>query len=181
MAPCRFTKAAVPLSTGAINGSGAVNKIGNNTLILTGDSTGFTGTTTITAGTLQLGNGGTTGNIGGSIVNQGVLAIDHSDSVILSGVISGSGSLQQNGTGTAILAADNTYTGNTTVNAGTLQIGNGGGSGDVLGNVTVNAGGNLTFDRSDTYTFPQQWRRWRNLRCGQCDASRQRHHHPCLQ
>lgn len=149
-----FYQGGSPTFDGAVSGSGAVNKIGNNTLILTGDSTGFTGTTTITAGTLQLGNGGTAGNIGGSIVNQGVLAIDHSDSVILSGVISGSGSLQQNGTGTAILAADNTYTGNTTVNAGTLQIGNGGSSGDVLGNVTVNAGGNLTFDRSDTYTFP---------------------------
>lgn len=139
---------------GVISGSGAFNKIGNNALTLTGDSTDFTGTTIITAGTLQLGDGGTTGNIGGSIVDQGTLAIDHSNSVILSGVISGSGSLQQNGTGTTILAANNTYTGNTTINAGTLQIGNGGSSGDLLGNVSVNAGGNLTFDRSDTYTFP---------------------------
>ena len=49
--------------TGAISGNGAVTKVGNNTLTLTGKHT--TGTTTISAGTLSIGNGGTSGSLTG--------------------------------------------------------------------------------------------------------------------
>jgi T5SS/PEP-CTERM-associated repeat protein/autotransporter-associated beta strand protein len=44
----------------AITGNGSLTKNGTGTLILTG-ANGYQGNTTITAGTLQLGNGGTTG------------------------------------------------------------------------------------------------------------------------
>jgi autotransporter-associated beta strand protein len=42
----------------------------------------------------------------------------------------GSFALVQNGPGTVVLAADNTYTGGTTIAAGTLQLGAGGSTGD---------------------------------------------------
>ena len=53
-----------------ISGTGTVTKLGAGTLTLTGDST-YTGGTTISAGTLPLGNGGTTGSVVGDIVDNG--------------------------------------------------------------------------------------------------------------
>jgi autotransporter-associated beta strand protein len=138
---------------GVISGAGTVAQLGSGTTIFTGDNT-YTGATTISAGTLQLGNGSTSGSIVSNVVDNGTLSIDRSDTVTLPSVISGSGSLRQAGTGTTILTADNTYTGATTITAGTLQLGNGGVSGSVAGNVVDL--GTLAFDRSDTSTYAGQ-------------------------
>jgi len=100
---------------------------------------------------LQLGNGGTSGSILGNVVDNGTLAFDRSNAYTFGGLISGSGSLVQMGSGTTILTADNTYSGGTTISAGTLQIGNGGTTGSIIGNVTDNA--TLAFDRGDSVTF----------------------------
>ena len=125
---------------------------GTGTTTLTGTNT-YTGGTTISAGTLQIGNGGTTGSIAGNVTDNGTLAFNRSDSFTFANVISGTGAVQQSGTGTTILTGTNTYTGGTTINGGTLQIGNGGTSGSIAGNVTANSGGTLAFDRSDSITF----------------------------
>ena len=134
----------------AISGNGAVNVLAGTT-ILTADST-YTGSTTISAGTLQLGNGSTTGSIVGDVTDNGTLAFNRGDAVSFPGVVSGTGLLTQAGSGTTILTAANTYSGGTTISAGTLQLGNGGASGSITGNVTDN--GTLVFDRSDVVTFP---------------------------
>ena len=102
-------------------------------------------------GTLQLGNGGATGSITGDVVDNGILAFNRSDVTAFTGIISGTGSVQQNGTGTTVLVADNTYTGGTTITAGTLQVGNGETTGSIVGDVTNN--GALAFNRSDVITF----------------------------
>src|SRR5262249_11686762 len=66
-------------------------------------------------------------------------------------LISGTGVLTQNGTGTVILTNANTFSGGATVSAGTLQVGNGGATGSLgSGNVTNNA--SLVYNRSDTVT-----------------------------
>ena len=145
-----FNRSDASTFGGTISGTGSVSQIGTGTTILTANST-YTGGTTISAGTLQLGNGGTTGGILGNVTDNGTLAFNRSDSVTLGGVISGTGSVSQIGTGTTILTADSSYTGGTTISAGTLQIGNGGASGSILGNVTDN--GTLAFNRSDSVTF----------------------------
>jgi autotransporter-associated beta strand protein/T5SS/PEP-CTERM-associated repeat protein len=106
----------------AVFGAGRLSKAGPGTLILTGNNT-YTGGTTITGGTLQLGDGGTSGSIVGNVTNDGTFAVNRSDTLAFGGVISGTGAFQQNGAGTTILTAANTYTGATTVNAGTLQAG----------------------------------------------------------
>jgi len=118
--------------------------------ILTGASS-YTGGTTIAAGTLQLGNGGATGSIVGTVTDNGILAVDRSDTVTFAGAISGAGAFQQIGTGTDVLTGTGTYTGGTTIAAGTLQLGDGGAAGSIVGNVTDH--GVLAFDRSDTVTF----------------------------
>jgi fibronectin-binding autotransporter adhesin len=135
---------------GAIGGAGALIKQGAGRLVLGGDAT-HTGGTTIAAGTLQVGAGGTTGSLAGNVDNSGTLAFDRSDAYRFDGAISGTGAVDQNGTGTTILAADNSYTGGTTINAGTLQLGAGGTSGMIAGNVANN--GTLAFNRSDAVGF----------------------------
>ena len=102
--------------------------------------------------TLQIGDGGTLGSIVGNVADNGALAFNRSDTVTFAGTISGSGAVNQVGGGTTILTADNTYTGATTIAAGTLQLGNGGTSGAVVGDIVDNAA--LVFNRSDTATIP---------------------------
>ncbi|HVV27515.1 MAG TPA: autotransporter-associated beta strand repeat-containing protein [Rhizomicrobium sp.] len=135
---------------GLITGTGNAIKLAPDRLTWASDNT-YTGGTLISEGTLQLGIGGTTGSILGDVVDNAELAFNRSDSLLMNGVISGTGKLTQMGTGTTVLGADNSYTGGTTISAGTLQVGNGDIHGSIVGDVTDN--GILSFSRSDIYTF----------------------------
>ena len=130
-----------------ISGSGSVTQAGSGTTIFSADNS-YTGGTTIASGTLQLGNGGSSGSVAGDILDNAVLAIDRSNALTLAGTISGSGRLVQQGSGTTVLTADNSYTGGTTIAGGTLQLGNGGSSGSVAGDILDNA--TLAVNRADT-------------------------------
>ena len=89
--------------TELISGTGSVQQNGTGTIVLVRDNT-YSGGTTINAGTLQLGNGGTTRELlPADVTNNGILAFDRSDVLTFGGVISGTGSVQQNGTGTIVL------------------------------------------------------------------------------
>ena len=62
----------------------------------------------------------------------------------VNGLVSGAGSLTKTGSGTLVLTDANTYGGGTTVNAGTLQIGNASGSATGSGGVLINGGAFLS-------------------------------------
>ncbi|MET4728051.1 outer membrane autotransporter protein [Lysobacter enzymogenes] len=136
--------------SGVIAGEGALTKQGAGTLVLTANNT-FTGSTTIAQGLLQLGDGGSGGSLTGAVVDHGTLAINRADTLVLAGAISGSGTLRQSGTGITVLAADNSFAGGTTIDAGTLQLGNGGAGGSVIGDIVDH--GTLAFNRSAVYVF----------------------------
>ncbi|MEI4480648.1 MULTISPECIES: autotransporter outer membrane beta-barrel domain-containing protein [unclassified Phyllobacterium] len=156
-----FNRSDASIFAGIISGTGSVSQTGSGTTALTGDST-YTGGTTISAGTLQLGNGGTSGSIVGDVANDGTLAFNRSDTINFDGLISGSGSVAQLGSGTTILNSNNPYTGGTTVSAGTLAIGDaahpdatlsGGGATNILAGGTFGGYGSVTGDVSNAGTL----------------------------
>ena len=157
--------------SGVISGEGQFTKLGTGQLTLSGANT-YTGPTGITAGTLQV-----TGSLSdatpvtvaaestyelgaddavGSIAGSGSIALssfeltsggDNSSSTF-SGVISGNGGLLKSGTGTLTLSGDNSYSGPTTMNGGTLQVS----ASAALGNSTALAfdGGTLQISSAVT-------------------------------
>ena len=124
---------------------GLVNQAGNNTWSLG---------TTLAAPQSFLSSNGTL-NVNAAVGNAGNnLTLDGAGGLIISGVISGAGGLTKNGAGTAAISAQQTFTGGTTINAGTLNLtGGGGGSGPIRGAVTVNPGATLQISTGDGFGY----------------------------
>ena len=138
--------------SGTIGGTGTLTKLGSGTLYLTGESD-YSGVSTITAGTLSVGNGGATGSLNGSsIINSSALQFNRSSNSTYSGAISGTGTLTKLGTGTLYLTGTNTYSGTSSITAGTLSLGNGGTTGSIA-STTISNSGSLEFNRSDDLTY----------------------------
>lgn len=76
---------------------------------------------------------------------------DASHSATIASDLTGDSRLVKDDLGTLVLTGTNSYTGGTTVAAGTLQIGNGAAAGSIIGDVSNN--GVLAFNRSDATTF----------------------------
>ncbi len=110
---------------GALNDNGtaalAIDKTGTGRWILTGNNS-YTGTTTIAAGILQIGNSGTTGSLGsGAVINNATLTFQRSDALSVANAISGTGTINQAGAGITQLGG--TVAANATnVTAGVLQV-----------------------------------------------------------
>lgn len=113
---------------GAVTGSGDLAKTGTGLLILTSDANNIQNRSVhVEQGTLQLGNGGTTGKItasGGFVVDSdATLAYRHSNNITETQRITGDGKVVQRGTGTLTLNnASNSFTGGTEIESGTLTF-----------------------------------------------------------
>lgn len=146
-------------------GSG-LTKSGNGTLILSAVNT-YTGNTTINAGSLTIGGVGqlNSGTYSAAIVDNGAFVYNSSAEQVLSGFISGTGSLTQSGAGTLVLDnSTNTLSGNITIsgyliatNNTAFNNGNGATKGP-LGNpaitnrtITVNSGGTLVMAAGNVF------------------------------
>ena len=133
------------------------SQAGPGLLTLTGSLNSYTGGTTISGGTLQVGNGlapGTLGTSYAAVADNSVLVFDLSGSAATySGAISGYGSLTQAGPGVLTLLGSNTFTGGTTISSGTIQLGNGGTTGGLTGVVAIGSAEALVLDRSGSMNF----------------------------
>lgn len=157
----------------SISGTGTLNKTGTGTLTLSNSS--YSGGTTLSGGTLALGSSSALGSSGTISFGGGTLKFTASNTTDYSarfstaagqayafdnngqnvtlgtGLTSSGGTLTKSGTGTLTLTGANTYSGTTTVSTGTLQIGNGGTSGSLAGNIANNS--TVAFNRSDASTY----------------------------
>ncbi len=134
---------------GVVAGAADLIKVGAGTLVLSGVNT-FSGPTTINAGTVSVDTdaglgtapgapaaghltfgGGTLrasatftldANRGMSLTGAGTIWVDPGVTLAYTGIIDGASDLTKLGTGTLVLSGFNTYTGVTTIDAGTLQI-----------------------------------------------------------
>ncbi|MFS2123315.1 autotransporter-associated beta strand repeat-containing protein [Pseudomonas sp. Pseusp97] len=146
---------------GVISGSGGLTKIGSGQINLNGNNT-YSGNTVLNGGVVQVGNnqafgiGGVT--VGGSssisatspvslnntMTLNSTLTATGTGALTLGGVISGGSNLIKTGSSTLTLTGNNTYTGSTSLNAGTLVVG----SNTALGTGVLNAGNNTTLNAS---------------------------------
>jgi len=158
--------------TGTLSGTGAVEKDGSGTLTLApaaAAGNNYSGGTTVNAGTLAIGADSALGApTGGLTLDGGTLRLNNAldlaatrpislgaaggvidtqsfDTTVAQG-ISGAGSLTKFGAGQMLLQAPTTFTGGTTISAGTLAVGDISHSSATLGgggSVSVAAGANL--------------------------------------
>jgi fibronectin-binding autotransporter adhesin len=132
----------------------SVTKSGSGTLTLTANNS-YSGQTTVSGGTLQVGAAGTTGTLGaGAVVNNGALTINRSNAYALSNGVTGSGVINQIGAGTTTLTNTNSAAGGTNVTGGILAV-----NGTLTSNVVVTApatlwgSGTITGNVSGNGTF----------------------------
>jgi len=135
----------------ASSNSGGLTKLGSGTLILAANNS-YTGLTTISAGSLQIGNGGTTGSVGGNIANNAALVFNRSNDLVQSGSIFGTGSVTKQGAGTLSLTGGLGFSGGLTVSGGTVAISNNASSTSV-GTLTVGAASALPRASVSSGTF----------------------------
>jgi autotransporter-associated beta strand protein len=116
--------------SGAISGSGALVKVGEGRLLLSGSNT-YSGGTLVSAGTLQ----GNTRSLQGTIVDNASLVFDQDNDGTFRGTLFGTGTLTKRGAGLVRLTGDHGLQGMTSVLAGTLDL-----DGSLAGSVTVASG-----------------------------------------
>jgi fibronectin-binding autotransporter adhesin len=117
--------------------------------LFTNSGNNFAGDVTINAGSVQFGNGGTSGILPptGAILDNGNLIINRSGNITMPNVISGTGTLTKSGTSVLTLTAANDFSGTAVVTNGTLLV-NG-----VLSGTLTNAAG-TTIGGSGTNSGP---------------------------
>ena len=110
------------------------------------------GAVAATANTEMIGAGFSRLTLGNGTWNEGIITPTSGNTLSINTPIdvTGSGALTKTGAGTLVLSASNLYTGQTTVNQGTLQIGSGttGDLGSNTAGIVLN-GGSLSFGRTN--------------------------------
>ncbi len=138
------TNSGTFIFNGDLSGTGGVIRSSSSSrLVLAGANT-YTGDTTISSGTLQIGNDGAVGSLGtGDVINNGTLRFDRTGTLSVPNAITGTGGLQIDcpiNAGTVVLSGTNTFDGAVNVSGGTLRITNSTALGDGSKTITLSNG-----------------------------------------
>ncbi|MFZ9201127.1 MAG: beta strand repeat-containing protein [Opitutales bacterium] len=131
--------------SGALSGAGNLSKSGDGTVILSANNS-YSGTTAVTAGTLQIGSGSTTGSIGDgniSIDSGATLAVNRSSSLTMANNFSGSGTLSYIGSSEVLLTGSNSFSGALNIQSGKIGLNSANANGG-LASVTIASTGTLS-------------------------------------
>ncbi|MBD7993667.1 autotransporter-associated beta strand repeat-containing protein, partial [Ochrobactrum sp. Sa2BUA5] len=157
-------RAADFVYNGVISGNGNVEQMGTGTATLAGINT-FTGGLTLTRGTVAVSSDSNLGDASGALhfnggklqvtadmssareitlsASSNTISVDNGKTLVLSGQLENdqlaAGQLIKSGNGTLILAAQNSYSGPTTISGGILQLGDGTSDGMIQGSIIDNA------------------------------------------
>lgn len=112
----------ISFNTGLSSSGGILTKLGEGTLTLNGDN--FYGKTVISQGTLQIGNGGSTGVIRGNIENHGTLIFNRSTESTYADVFNGAGTVIKRGAGKLILEGESMMQGLLSIEDGEIFTSN---------------------------------------------------------
>lgn len=111
-------------------------KTGNSVWSITGIGTTAT-PWVINQGTVQMSDGA---SMIGDVTDNATLAFNNSTALTFANTVTGTGRVNQVGSGTTTLTGNNTYAGGTFINAGALSVANDANLGDVAGMLTINGG-----------------------------------------
>ena len=106
--------------SGPISGAGTITKAGAGTLILSGNNS-FSSSPVISSGTLQI-NQPASFPSALNVTDNGAFVFNNTKTALVSGNITGTGTLAMQGSGVLQLSGANNFTGPTSVQAGTLVI-----------------------------------------------------------
>ncbi len=126
-------------STWTVDGDLVVGLHGDGTLRIVNDAT-------VMAGGLA-GNGSVSVGAGTTLTAGG-----NNTNTTFSGVMEGAGAFVKTGSGILTLTGESSFTGLTTIDQGTLSLGNGGAGGSLAGDI-FNDNNFLVFNRSDDFTY----------------------------
>lgn len=154
-----FGRSDITQYDGVIRGDGQVYKLAEGELVLTNDQA-FAGTFHVEGGALRIGLGGLTGSLSGDVdlATGSRLIFDRSNSAVFDGGVSGDGMVQKSGPGKLSVTGSLSHTGGTRLNSGEMEIGIGGLTGDISGEVTAAIGSRVVFNRSDTVNIDADFR-----------------------
>ena len=128
--------------SGTLGGLGSFEKTSAGTLVFSGNNT-FTGSSTHSAGAIQVGDGGATGALNCNLENNASLTFDRTADLTHNRIISGTGTLTKLGSNTLTLGGANSYSGSTTISAGTVRAGHAQALGSSAAGTTVADGAAL--------------------------------------
>ncbi len=134
-----------------IIGAGDSIKVNTGKLILAGDVKNGAGNTLIANNaTLQLGDGTNTGSLTGTLTDNGTLIFNQGSDTTFATNISGSGNVEKTDAHTLTLTGNNSYTGDTQLNSGTMLVAEGATLGSAGNSATVTIQDGATFASAGT-------------------------------